>query len=81
MSFEETLVCDGCSSVLSGGPRRETVPELLASGGRAFMPYDSRRRTWVECGDDTAPENSLRHLCAGCSGATEFFDGTVVPAR
>lgn len=79
MSFEETLVCDGCSSVLSGGPRRETVPELLASGGRAFAIADRRRKVYVRVFGQEASTTSCRHLCVSCAGADAFFDGIAVP--
>ena len=79
MSFEETLICDGCSSVLGGGPRRNTVAELLSDGGAAFVLDDRRRRIYARIGGQDATLRSSRHLCARCSGATVFFDGVSVP--
>lgn len=64
MSFEETMVCDGCSSVLGGGTRRDMLADLIASGGRIVQVVTKRDR----------------HLCYRCVEHAEvFYDGSPIP--
>lgn len=49
MSYEETMVCDGCSGVLSGGSRRQMVLDLKAMGGESFTVDDRPRHLCNEC--------------------------------
>ena len=59
------MVCDGCSSVLGGGTRRDMLADLAASGGRIVQEVTKRDR----------------HLCGRCveHGSTIFFDGSPIP--
>ncbi len=79
MSFEETLICDGCSCVVSGGPRGQTVPEVLARGGAAFRPGGRLPGMFTRCTAEKAAATSTRHLCPRCVDRKEFFDGVPVP--
>lgn len=77
MSYEETLICDGCSKVIDGGTRRSTTRTLVDQGGRAFSR--GRREQIVEDPVDQA-SRSFRHLCGDCAGSRRtFFDGTPIP--
>lgn len=80
MAFEETLVCDGCSRVISGGGRWHMLGELRENGGRAFVR--TSRSTWREVSHhdvDTDWLASSRHLGECCAGVHVFFDGDPVP--
>lgn len=79
MSYEETLICDGCSRPVDGGRRQSTTKALVEDGGRAFKRLSTRRATFKEIPADEAHFGD-RHLCGGCTGRTEFFDGKPVPA-
>lgn len=86
MSFEETLVCDGCSRVIDSGGRAQTIAGLRDDGGRAFVPVPTRHQTsmgeWEEHDWDTGRgAMTRRHLCGRCAGAPRFYDGTPVPTR
>jgi len=75
--FEETLVCDGCSSVIDGGSREMTLGTLRDQGGRAFAR--GRRGEWVEMDPDRPWSISRRHLCGRCATATKVYDDVPVP--
>lgn len=74
MSFEETLICDGCGSVLNGGDRRQMARELRENGGRSFV---STLGAWTE----VKRGNGDRHLCGACvrDGRRQFVDGAQIP--
>jgi hypothetical protein len=80
MAFEETLVCDGCSRVVDGGSRDNTLRTLrtLRDGGRAFDR--GRRGGWVERPASESWVRTQRHLCADCANCSKFYDGEPVPA-
>ena len=74
MSFEETLICDGCGTVLNGGDRLQMTRELREAGGRSFV---STLGAWTE----VKRGNGDRHLCGACTrkGRRQFGDGTPIP--
>ena len=80
MAFEETLVCDGCSRVVDGGDRDQTLA-TLRDGGRAFDRHPRRDGEWVERPRDERWGSTRRHLCADCADAETFYDGAAVPPR
>lgn len=63
MSYEETMVCDGCSTVVAGGRRRAMLRDLREQGGER-MTVDGRERHLCAC---------CVEYC------TTFFDGTPIP--
>jgi hypothetical protein len=80
MSFEETLVCDGCSRVLDGGSRESTMRTLRDQDGRAFDR--SRRGNWQDRRADEPWASTRRHLCGRCAETIRaFYDGDPVPPR
>ena len=79
MSFEETLVCDGCSSVLDGGSREMMLRTLRDQDGRAFDK--DRRGNWQDRPFDEPWASTRRHLCGRCADAAAFYDGDPVPDR
>lgn len=82
MSFEETMVCDGCSRVIDGGGRGQMMRDLAEEGGRAFNIAGGPRSTWEEVDltrAQTTGATTRRHLCGRCTGRTEFYDGVAVP--
>lgn len=79
MSFEETLVCDGCSRVIDGGNRDQTLGSLRDEDGLA---YDKNRRgDWELRPSDEPWASTRRHLCGKCveRGITHFYDGARIP--
>lgn len=81
MSFEETLVCDGCSRVIDGGPRGGMLRGLREQRGRAFERSGSAPTStgWIELAADDP--TATRHLCGNCAeDRVAFFDGVPVPA-
>lgn len=74
MSFELTLVCDGCSTVLNGGDRAQMEKEHREGGGRSFV---STLGAWTE----VKIGEGERHLCWSCvhEGVQRFGDGASVP--
>jgi hypothetical protein len=80
VSFEETLVCDGCSSVLDGGSRKNTLLTLRANGGRAFDKHWSGNG-WSERSPEEPWASTRRHLCGGCvrRGVDRFYDLSAIP--
>ena len=79
MSYEETLICDGCCSVVDGGPRRFTLQALKDGGGRAFG-IGMRPHTWLEVESDNWL-NAKLHLCGDCvrDGRPTFFNSDPIP--
>lgn len=82
MSFEETLVCDACSTVLSGGQHRiELLEDLYDEGGHTYS--EQRHGGWKPCGADRKwlGLGHFRHVCGRCeeTKATKFFDGQEIP--
>jgi hypothetical protein len=80
VSFEETLVCDGCSRIIDGGSREQTLGTLRDEGGLA---YDKNRRDEWEGRPTSEPwASTRRHLCGGCveQGVARFYDETPIPA-
>ncbi len=63
MSFEETMVCDGCSTVRAGGTRRDMLTDLIASGGRIIQGTKRDRHLCYRC---------VEH-------AEVFYDGSPIP--
>lgn len=76
--FEETLVCDGCLSIIDSGSRQQTLATLREQGGRAF---DRGRRGLEELPADDGWARSRRHLCGRCADKDECYDGEPVPER
>jgi hypothetical protein len=79
VSFETTLICDGCGTVWDGGSVASLVDELEMQEGRAFKRADVDRGDWVEMSPSEDWRRSKRHLAPCCVDATRFFDGTPVP--
>lgn len=81
MSFEETLVCDGCSRVLGGGSREMTMRTLRDQEGLAFDR--DRRGAWRERPASEPWASTRRHLCGRCvaEGRPDFYDGEPIPDR
>lgn len=84
MSFETTLICDGCGCIVDGGTKRSLVVELQRNGGRAFRrnyQADGSTAGWKELGKRHTWERSgTRHLGACCADATRFLDGEPISA-
>lgn len=79
--FEETLVCDGCSSVVDGGSRATTLRTLRENGGQAFDKIIGGR--WHPRSSSEPWGTAKRHLCGRCvaEGRTAFYDGEPIPER
>jgi hypothetical protein len=78
MSFETSLVCDGCSGIIDSGSRVSVVETLEREQGRAFKI--ARKDGVRALGPNEDWTRSKRHLGSCCAEATEFFDGVPVPS-
>jgi hypothetical protein len=77
MSFETTLVCDGCSGIIASGSQVEVIETLEREQGRAFVR--ARIGGWRALGSTEDWTRAKRHLGACCAEETRFFDGGTVP--
>lgn len=76
MSFETTMICDGCGSVLDGGDKDSLAAELWRNKGRAFR---RNGRGWSELRTPRGFLSASRHLGPCCANRTKFGDASPVP--
>jgi hypothetical protein len=73
VSFETTLICDGCSGIIASGSKLAVTEDLEREGGRAFVR--ARKGRLRELGPAEDWTRARRHLGSCCSGDTELRDG------
>jgi hypothetical protein len=73
VSYETTLVCDGCSGIIDSGSKVSVIETLEREGGRAFVR--ARKGGWRTLGPGEDWTRAKRHFGSCCDDATDFGDG------